>query len=133
MNEKEFQKNEEIEIDLGRVLQAVMSKAWLVTVVSVLCAVLTFAGTFLFITPKYESAAMFYVNNNSFSLGDASLSISSGDLTTSRNLVDSYLVILNTRETLNDVIDYAGAGRSYSELKKMITSQSVNETEIFDL
>jgi capsular exopolysaccharide synthesis family protein len=64
-------------------------------------------------------------------VGDASLSISSGDLSTSRNLVDSYIVILNTRETLNDVIDYAGVNRSYSDLKNMISAGAVNETEIF--
>ena len=131
MNEKEFQRNEEIEIDLGRVVRAVMDRAWIVMVVTVLCAVVTFFGTLLFITPKYESAAMFYVNNSNLSLGDASFSISSGDLTTSRNLVDSYIVILNTRETLVDVIDYAGASCTYEELRKMIASEAVDETEIF--
>ena len=133
MEDKNRDKVDEMEIDLGRIFRAVVDRAWLVAIVAVLCAVLTFVGTFFLVTPKYTSAAMFYVNNNSFSLGDASLSISSGDLTTSRNLVDSYLVILNTRETLNDVIDYAGANRTYSELKKMIASQSVNETEIFEV
>jgi capsular exopolysaccharide synthesis family protein len=131
MNKKEFQKNEEIEIDLGRVFRALMERAWLVAIVAVLCAIITFVGTFFFITPKYESAAMFYVNNSNLSLGDTSLSISSGDLTTSRNLVDSYIVILNTRETLVDVIDYAGASRTYKELREMIAAEAVNETEIF--
>ena len=131
MNEKDFQKNEEIEIDLGRVFRAVMNRAWLVAIIAVLCAVVAFAGTFFFITPKYESAAMFYVNNSNVSLGDASFSISSGDLSTSRNLVDSYIVILNTRETLVDVIDYAGASRTYKQLREMIASEAVNETEIF--
>lgn len=125
--------NEEIEIDLGRVLRAVMDRAWLVAVVSVLCAVITFLGTFFFVTPQYKSAAMFYVNNSNLSLGDASVSISSGDLTTSRNLVDSYIVILNTRATLNDVIDYAGTNRTYKELKEMISAEAVNETEIFQV
>ena len=133
MNELEIQKNDEIEIDLGRVFQAVLDRAWLVAVISVVCAVLVFIGTFFFITPQYTSAAMFYVNNNSFSVGDASLSISNGDLVTSRGLVDSYIVILKTRETLNDVIDYSGANRSYSELKGMIAAEAVNETEIFQV
>ena len=31
-----------------------------------------------FITSKFEFSAVFYINNNSFSLGDASLSIDSG-------------------------------------------------------
>ena len=122
MNEKDIQKNEEIEIDLGRVFRSVLDRAWMVAAVSVLCAVLTFAGTFFLITPRYKASAMFYVNNNSFSVGDASLSISSGDLTTSRNLVDSYLVILNTRETLNVVIDYTGTSLTYAELRNMISS-----------
>ena len=133
MNEKEMQMNEEIEIDFGRVFRAIMDKAWLVAIVAVLCAVIAFAVTLFFITPQYESAAMFYVNNSNLSLGDTSVSISSGDLSTSRNLVDSYIVILNTRATIVDVIDYAGVSRTYKEVKKMISSEAVNETEIFQV
>lgn len=133
MENKNRQGIDEIEIDLGRIFRAVMGKAWLVCVIAVLCAAITCVGTFFFITPQYESAAMFYVNNSNLSLGDTSLSISSGDLTTSRNLVDSYIVILKTRETLVDVIDYAGASRTYKELRTMITANAVNETEIFQV
>jgi len=131
MNENRVELNEEVEIDLQRLFRAVLNKAWLVALVSVLCAVLTFVGTFFFITPEYQSAAMFYVNNNSISVGEASLSISSGDLSTSRNLVDTYIVVLNTRETLVDVIDYAGVECTYSELREMISAEAVNETEVF--
>ena len=131
MEDKNKAKKDEIEIDLGRVFRAVMHRAWLVAVVAVLCAVLTFAGTFFFITPEYQSSAMFYVNNSNLSLGDTSFSISSGDLLTSRNLVDSYIVILNTRETLVDVIEYCGAPYSPGQLRNMISSSAVNGTEIF--
>ncbi len=123
----------EIEIDFGRVFHAVVGKTWLVILVAVLCAAFTFAGTLFLVTPEYESTAMFYVNNSNLSLGDASVSISSGDLTTSRNLVDSYIVILKTRETLVDVIDYAGISRTYKEVREMLTSAAVNETEIFQV
>ena len=133
MDQKEIQGKEEIEIDISRVARAVLDKGWMVAVVSVLCAILAFVGTFFLIAPKYKSSAMFYVNNNSFSVGDSTLSISSGDLVTSRGLVDSYIVILNTRETLNDVIDYAGVELSYSSLKSMISAEAVNETEIFQV
>lgn len=133
MNEIDIQKNEEVEIDFGRVFHAIMKKAWLVGVIAVLCAVLTFVGTFFFVTPMYEAGAKFYVNNSNLSLGDASLSISSGDLTTSRSLVDSYIVILKTRETLVDVLDYAGAQLTPSELRKMLSAEAVDETEIFQV
>ena len=131
MNDKEIQHNEELEIDLQRLIDALLNKALLIGIVAVVCAVLTFLGTFFLITPKYQSAAMFYVNNNSLSLGEASLSISSADISASRGLVKSYIVILNTRETLNEVIDYAEVDRTFAQLKKMITAESVDSTEIF--
>lgn len=127
------QKNEEMEVDVQRLLTAVWAKSWIVVIVSVLCAVLTFLGTFYFIVPQYQSSAMFYVNNNSLSVGETSLSISSADITASKSLVASYIVILQTRESLNDVIDYAGVNRTYDELKHMISASSVNSTEIFEV
>lgn len=131
MEEKNRQGTSEKQIDLRRVFRLILGRAWLVAIVAVLCAAIAFLTTFLFVAPRYESSAMFYVNNNNLSFGDASLSISSGDLTTSRSLVDSYIVILNTRETLEDVIDYAGVSYSYRELRNMITAEAVNETELF--
>lgn len=133
MNEKEIQQNDEIEIDLQRLIGALLNKAWLIGLVAVVCAVVTFLGTFFFITPEYQSAAMFYVNNSSVSLGDASLSISSADISASKSLVNSYIVILKTRESLNDVIDYAGVDRTYSQVKNMISAAAVNSTEIFQV
>ncbi len=131
MEGNKIQKNEALSVDLSRIFRALLHNGWLIALVSVFAALLVFLGTFFFVTPQYESTTMFYVNNNNLSFGDTSVSISSGDLTTSRNLVDSYIVILNTRETLNDVIDYAGVNRTYRELKEMIKAAAVNETEIF--
>jgi len=131
MNDKEIQHNEEFEIDLQRLLNALLNKSVMIGIVAVICAVVVFLGTFFFITPQYQSAAMFYVNNNSLSLGEASLSITSADISASRGLVKSYIVILNTRETLNEVIDYSGVDLTYGQIKDMITAESVNSTEIF--
>lgn len=131
MDEKERNEHDVMEIDLGRIARAVMNRAWCVIIVSVLCAAIAFGCTFYFVTPLYQSAAMFYVNNSSFNVGDAALKISNGDLVTSRGLVDSYIVILKTRETLNEVIDYAGVDLTYGQISGMISAAAVNETEIF--
>lgn len=133
MDEKNIKKNDEIEIDLQRLIGALLNKAWLIGIVAMVCAVVTFVATFFFVTPLYKSSAMFYVNNSSLSLGEASLSITSSDISASRGLVKSYIVILNTRESLNDVIDYAGVDRTYGELKGMISAASVDSTEIFEV
>ena len=131
MDEKTVNKNEEIEIDLSRLFGAVVSKSWLVATVALICAVVAFLGTFFFITPQYQSSAMFYVNNTALSVGSASLSLSSSDISASRGLVKTYIVILDTRETLLDVIDYAGVNRTVSEVKGMIEAESVDNTEVF--
>lgn len=133
MKENRVDQKEEMEIDVQRLVGAVWHKSWLIMVTALVCAVLAFLGTLYFVTPMYQSSAMFYVNNSSVSVGDASFSIDSGDISAAKSLVDSYIVILKTRESLNEVIDYAGVDRTYSELKGMISAASVNSTEIFQV
>ena len=131
MNDLNLEQNEGMEIDLKRLLDAVLSKAWLIGLVALLAAVVTFVGTFLFITPQYQSTAMFYVNNSDISVGNTTLSLTSSDISASRGLVDTYIVILGTRETLLDVIDYSDVNISYGQLKNMIQAEAVDDTEVF--
>ncbi len=131
MDERTVNNNDEIEIDLKRLLDALLDKSWLIAIVALLCAVLAFAGTFLFITPMYKSSAMFYVNNQDLSLGDTKLSLAAGDISASRGLVDTYIVILKTRETMLDVIDYAGVDLTYGQVMGMVAAEAVDETEVF--
>ena len=130
MDEK-MMNNDEIEIDLKRLLDALLDRAWIIAVVALLCAVVAFAGTFFLITPQYQSAAMFYVNNTDISVGSTNLSLTASDISASRGLVDTYIVILNTRETMLDVIDYAGVDVAYEAVKGMIRAEAVDETEVF--
>lgn len=122
-----------MEIDVQELIGELWDKLWVLLVASVVGAVASFLITLLLITPQYQSSAMFYVNNSSLSVGDATFSIDSGDISASKSLVDSYIVILKTRESLNDVIDYSGVNRTYEELKNMISAASVNSTEIFEV
>ena len=131
MNETNIQKNGEFEIDLMKLLKAIWQKKWIVAITSLASLILSLVITMFCITPQYKSSVMFYVNNNSVSLGDAALSITSSDISASRGLVDSYIVILNARETLVDVIDYAGVDVKYKTLAKMLSAEAVSDTEIF--
>lgn len=126
-------KKDAFEVDLGRIWKVVCKRIWIIGIVSVLCAVIVAVSTFFFVTPKYDSSAMFYVNNNSLSVGDASFSITQGDISAAKSLVDTYIVILNSKSCLNDVIDYTGYDLSYDDLKNMISAGAVNSTEIFEV
>ena len=131
MDERMTQNNEEVEVDLGRLLQAVWRRIWLVALAAVLSTAIALVGTLMFVTPQYQSSAKFYVNNGSFDLGD--IGLSAGDLSASKGLVNTYIVILQTRETLNDVIDYAGVDMTYKELRGIVSAASVSDTEIFEV
>lgn len=133
MDDKTLDNSTAVELDFWKLLGVIWHKVWIIILVSILGSVLAFLFTHYLVTPQYESSAMFYVNNNSLSMGDTSFSITSSDITASKSLVDSYIVILNARSTLNDVIDYAGVNRNFSELKKMVSAASVNSTEIFQV
>lgn len=129
MEEKAKAKAAVKELDFQQIISALVRKGWIIVIVSILCAVLTLVGTILFITPEYQSSAMFYVNNSSISVSG----ITAGDLSVSQELVDSYIVILESRQVLLKIIDYAGVDRSYGELRGMITAAPVNSTEIFEV
>lgn len=131
MRDAAWKQTEELELDLCKLIKAAGRNLWLILLVPILGAVLTLAGLLLFAAPQYRSAALFYVNNSVLPQEDTAPGISNGDLTTSRNLVDSYIVILNTRETLEAVIAHAGANRTCTGLQDMIEAEAVDNTEIF--
>ena len=131
MDEMMEKENGTVEIDLRKLFRALLEKAWLLILVSVAGAALTLVFTVAFIAPEYEASATFFVNNGS--LGGNDQGMSSSDIAASRGLVSTYIEILNTRETLQKVINYAKLDMTPSELKGMITAAAVEETELFQV
>lgn len=133
MNEKMPESGSVFEIDLKRISERLLHRLWLIVLMSVIGAIVAFGYTYYFVTPMYQSSAMFYVNNNNISLGDTTIGISSGDISASRGLVESHIVILKARTTLNDIIDRAGVNMTPGQLREMISAAPVNSTEIFEV
>lgn len=124
-------KTEVMELDWQRLLSALGKRTWLITLVSVLFGAAALVGTLLLVTPKFQSSVMFYVNNNSMALGDGASGITSSDISASQSLVSTYIVILDTWETMTDVINHSGVNRTYEELTKMVTAEAVADTQVF--
>ena len=106
-------------------------RLWAIILAAVVIGGATFSYARFYITPMYRAEALMYVNNSSFSVGSTSFSISSSELTAAQSLVETYIVILNTRTTLNAVIKDAKLDYTYEELKNMISAEALNNTEIF--
>lgn len=129
---------DEIEIDLLALALAVWRKIWLVMAMAVLGAAVAFSYAEFLVTPLYQAKAMMYVNNSAISLGNASFSISSGELSAAQSLVDTYIVIMKSRLTLDTVNEKIKAvdpecDYTYEQLSDMITAGAVNGTEIFEI
>lgn len=118
-------------VDKKHLIQAILRKLWIVVAVAVLSAAAGFGVTRVAITPEYEASAKFYVNNSSVSIGSTSFSISASELTAAQGLVNTYIVILDSRLTLNEVIKTAKVDYTYDQLLDMIDAEQIDDTEIF--
>lgn len=128
-------KNGVIEINLIELLNAFIKRAWLVILCVVLFAIGGFAVAFYGIQPTYKSSVMFYVNNSPTQgeIDFSKLNISSSDISAAKSLVDTYIVILKTRNTLNEVIKRSGEDIDYKKISEMISAEAVNDTEVFQV
>ena len=133
MSTNQNQTEEYLEIDLLQLARELWNHALLIMLVTVLCAAIAFAYTKYLVTPTYRSSILIYVNNRSFSLGDTSISIGSGDISASRSLLSTYIVILKARSTLEEVAKESGLDYTYEDLIKMVTASSENNTEVLNV
>lgn len=117
-------------IDLMHIFSVLWKKIWVIILCAVVGAVLGFSYAAFLIAPTYSSAIMLYVNNSSISVGSASFSISSSEISAAQSLVKTYIEMLKNRTTLEMVIEKSGVDYTYEQLNKMISAESVNETEI---
>jgi capsular polysaccharide biosynthesis protein len=70
-----------------------------------------------------------YVNNST----ESSATITSGDISASKSLVETYITIIRSDTVLDEVIAEIGAWYTPKELNAMLTASAVNSTEVFAL
>ena len=126
-------KQEILEIDLFKLVKELWKKSWIIVIATILCGAAFIAYTFFFITPLYQSSALLYVNNNSLDIGSTKLSITSGDINASNSLIDTYIVILKSRTTLEKVISEGALPYSYEQLKNEVSGSSEGNTPVFKI
>lgn len=120
---------EELTIDLKVIFQALWKKAWLIALVGVVCGVLAFVGTHLFITPQYQSSFTAYVNNRA-DQADSVSTVSSGDISAAQSLVKTYSAVITSRTVLEEVSSMINCPYSYDELADMVGTESVDSTQL---
>ena len=116
-----------------KLIRVLFSKSLVIILIALLVGSLVFVATYSFITPTYKATASIYVNNSSVSLGATRLTISNSELNASNNLVFTYIYILQSRTTLEDVIEQAALPYTFKQLREMVKATSVPNTAAFDV
>ena len=132
-NNLQANKQEEQEIDLLKLLRVLLSKLWVIVAAALVGGVIFFLFTFFFITPQYKSSALLYVNNSSIDIGSTKLNISSGDISASSSLIDTYVVILKSRTTLEQAIKEGKLPYTYEQLTKKVSGSAEGKTPVFKI
>ena len=121
------------EIDLLKLLKVLWSRVWLIVLAAFIGGVAFFLYTFFFITPQYKSSALLYVNNNSLDIGSTKLNITSGDISASSSLIDTYCVILRSRTTLEQAKHEGELPYTYEQLRAMVSGSAEGKTPVFKI
>ena len=96
-------------IDVMHILKSLWRRVWILILCGILSGAIGFSISTFLIKPTYSSYIKLYVNNIEYNQrDDENLSISSSELTAAQSLVKTYGDILESRSTLQNVIDQMG-------------------------
>ncbi len=113
---------------IRELIDIVLAHIRLILVITITAGLLAFVISQFFITPQYEASVKLFVNNSRVGQADTT---SISDLNASERLVNTYMEIVKSNTVLekvaaNDNLDY-----SLESLKRMVSTQAVQNTEIF--
>ena len=131
MEKTQHPNDNEMVIDLVDLAKALWRRAWAIVLAMVIFGGAAFGYARFLVTPLYQASAMMYVNNSSINVGSTQVDLS--DLNAAQSLVETYIVILQTRGTLEQVIEQENLPYDYETLSGMIEAGAVNSTEVFSI
>ena len=127
MNEELREYDDEIEIDLLEVLHLFLKRWWMILGVGLICGVLAFGGTKLFITPEYESSSMIYLLSKSNAITSAL------DIQIGKQMTSDFSTLATSRPVVEKVIKELNLETDYETLVKQIKISNPEDTQILKI
>ena len=122
-------KEQTVEIDLLQVVRSLLDNVRYIILATVIFGLMGFAGSTLFLRPTYEATAKMIVNTPK----NENQVITSDQLNSAKNLVDTYAIIICSRDVLNQVIVQLNLPENYNELLNCVSVHAVNDTQIMEV
>lgn len=121
-------------IELRKLLDIVLKRKWMVTIITVLSLIFGGVYSVFIVTPMYRSDTTLMVNSSKgISAGDLAASFDLGSINLSQKLVVTYGEIVKSRIVLEQVINRLDLDMTYNQLLLKTTSQPVGSTEILSI
>lgn len=124
----------ELEIDLLRVMKALLKKAWLIILVAAVLGGSVFAYGKATYVPEYTTQTtlfVHYTNSREIALGENAGIMSYNSIDDARKLVTTSIAVLKTNSTLDEILTRSGVDMTTSDLSGKISAASVSGTELF--
>ena len=118
-----------IEIDLMQMVRTLLGNLKYIVLVTVLFGMIGYVGSAMLITPIYEAGAKMIVNTRK----DENQNVTNDQINSAKNLVDTYAVIIRSRDVLNQVIADLNLPYSYGQLANSISVKAVNDTQVMQI
>jgi len=117
------------EIDLLQMAKMLLENAKYILIATVIMGVLGFVGSKFLVTPIYQASAKMIVNTRH----DDNQNVTNDQLNSAKNLVDTYAIIIRSRDVLNKVSAELDLTESYKQLASAVSVQAVNNTQVMQV
>ena len=118
-----------IQIDLMQLIRVLLRNLKYVILVTVLAGILGYIGNSMLVTPIYEAGAKMIVNTRK----DDTQNVTNDQINSAKNLVETYSLIIRSRDVLNQVISDLNLSESYGQLSGRVKVTPVNETTVIQI
>lgn len=120
------------EINIIEIINLLIKRIWLLVIMALLGAVISYMYTDFFVIPRYKTQGSLYVNCETES-NEVEDSASAGKLNSNYRLAQTYVEILKGRTFLEGVSADLNEKYSGNEIKGMLEITPLNETEILQI
>lgn len=120
----------EVEIDLVRLLFTFLHRWQIFALCALIATSVAIVFSLFYLTPMYKASITLYVNNSTKDR-DSIDYVSSGDVSTSRNLVSTYITISKSERVMGEVSKALDGNISVPYLMSVVSAEQENKTELF--
>lgn len=122
----------EIDIDLRKIFYMMRTKVIFIVLITLLVGVAAGVYTHFFIDPTYNATVKMYVYSNT-DRASSDTSITPNEINASRELVNTYIYVLESNTVLEKVAEDLNLNLSADSIKSMVNASLIEDTQAFQV